>query len=547
MNLLVVKLLFLLLVAFATGKSIRDEDPPALKWQKKYTLDATKLHLSSGLIEDVKYWRSGRKSRVDYNHGAVKSISIAGKRKSLQFGVKYTIFPVTTEEYDNKIICSYVNGTIGHIIQVEDILPSSWSFEDGFVGKDILETGEVYKFASTDKDDYENTEERTYVWAMLDKDNKSWIPVKIEEMKFNTWVGSAKDHYIWNIINYEADFEDSVFDVDQYNCTESEQSEDNNLKTHIDSENHVDREFKRFVAEHGRQYNDQTEHEMRKNIFAENLRRVQDHNRKNTSFKLGINKFSDRTPEEMKKMKGLRRRKEGQIGTVPFPYSKTEIADISKDLPKEFDLRMLGVITPVKDQDMCGSCWTFGTTSAVEGALARQNGGRLLRLANQALIDCAWGFHAAGCDGGSDTAAYHWMMKYGLPTEEEYGPYSNKDGFCRIKNMTQLYPIKGFTDVTPFSVEALKVALINHGPLSVSIDATTALTLYSSGIMFDSECDKTVLNHEVTLVGYGVRDDEEYWIVKNSWGRTWGIDGYFHISTRNTDCGITTEPTYVVL
>ncbi|KAJ0180369.1 hypothetical protein K1T71_003773 [Dendrolimus kikuchii] len=302
-----------------------------------------------------------------------------------------------------------------------------------------------------------------------------------------------------------------------------------------------------FIKKYDRKYAHEKEVSMRKAIFKQNIRLVKETNRRNLGYKLTINHFADRTPEEMKKYRGLHRRPEGKIGTIPFPYTESRLKEVASDLPVEYDARIYGLVSTVKNQEECGSCWTFGTTAAAEGALAKSNGGKLITLANQALVDCAWPFGAAGCDGGTDNAAYEWMQEYGLPTEAEYGPYANRDGFCHIKNMTKTYPIKGFTDVTPNSIGALKVALVNHGPLSVSIDADPiSFNLYSSGIYYESTCDPRSLNHEVTLVGYGEKDGETFWIIRNSWGPQWGIDGYMHISSRENACGITTEPTYVV-
>ncbi|CAH2086731.1 unnamed protein product [Euphydryas editha] len=538
MFLITLKILFLL-AATAAAKSIKDEELPNLKWAKQYSFEATKSSLTSGLVEDISYWRTSKKCRIDYNKGAVKMIAEKGSRRG-GHGVGYKIYPVTTEQYTNEMKCEKREGTPARLVKLIDVLPSTSDFTH--VGKDILDAGEVQKFIY-EEDDI-NDKSKKILWASLDKKSSSWIPVKLEEIEFNPWVGNLKSHYVWNIFNYKTEVDSEVFDVEKYNCDENKRDDISNID--VNNKLHVELAFKKYKDTHNKQYKDEDEHEMRRKIFEKNLRLIQEHNRKNNSYILGINKFSDQTPEEMQRRKGLIRRKAGEVGNVPFPYTTSKIAEISETLPKQYDLRLFGIISPVGDQEDCGSCWTFGTTAAVEGALARNNGGRLLRLANQALIDCAWGFGVAGCEGGSDTAAYRWMMEYGLPTVEEYGPYRNKDGFCEIENMTQTYRIKGFTDVTPFSVEALKVALVNHGPLSVSIHATDVLKMYTGGILYDPSCDPSSLNHEVTLVGYGEQDGDSYWIVRNSWGTNWGIDGYFHISTRDNSCGIATEPTYVV-
>lgn len=105
----------------------------------------------------------------------------------------------------------------------------------------------------------------------------------------------------------------------------------------------------------------------------------------------------------------------------------------------------------VKDQSICGSCWSFGTIGAIEGAFFLRNGGNLVRLSQQALIDCSWGYGNNGCDGGEDFRAYQWMMKMGgVPTEEEYGGYLGQDGYCHVQNVTLQAPITGWVNVSPF-------------------------------------------------------------------------------------------------
>lgn len=106
-------------------------------------------------------------------------------------------------------------------------------------------------------------------------------------------------------------------------------------------------------------------------------------------------------------------------------------------------------MTPVKDQSICGSCWSFGTIGAIEGAFFLRNGGNLVRLSQQALIDCSWGYGNNGCDGGEDFRAYQWMLKMGgVPTEEEYGGYLGQDGYCHVQNVTLQAPITGWVNVS---------------------------------------------------------------------------------------------------
>ncbi|XP_026742810.1 digestive cysteine proteinase 2-like [Trichoplusia ni] len=519
-----------------------------LEWADQFRLKAKRMSLTSNLVEDYAIWKTKRESRIDYNHGYVKSF--VKLNRAHRFGVKYEIHPEATLDQDVYTVCNAMEGDKYDRYNAETILPEVDGFEA--VGKEIVNDKKCTKFVYVKKD--EKSDSKSTVWAVYVKKTKTWVPVRYEVLEFNSWLGSKEKHEVWDFYDYHTDFpKENVFSLDKFECNNatSHSRESETVTKHlafIDPENdaHVDHVFKTFKNTHGRKYDDADEHAFRRSIFKNNMRLIVETNRQNLGYKLTINNFSDKTSDEMTKYMGLMRRPEGAVGTVPFPYTEKDVEDIVKDLPKDYDTRLLGYVTYVKNQEDCGSCWTFGTTAAVEGALARINGGRLMSLSNQALVDCTWAFGAGGCNGGTDIAAYDWMMEYGLPTEAEYGPYTNKDGICNIKNMTQTFPIRGYTNVSPLSIGALKVALVNHGPLSVSVHVTRAFGQYSSGIFYDTTCDETLLNHEVTLVGYGERDGDTFWILKNSWGPSWGLSGYMHISARDNVCGVATEPTYVV-
>ncbi|CAB3234588.1 unnamed protein product [Arctia plantaginis] len=527
------------------------ELPDELEWPDEYTLKAMRMSLTDNVIENYEIWRTEKSSRIDYNDGYVKSIVLADD--NYRYGVKYSIHPEASRSQDVETACASVIGDKYDSIAPETILPlEAYNYESA--GKETIQDKDCVKFKYDSTED--GTEKRRTIWATYDTSSKIWIPVRLEILEFSVWLGSKNKHDIIDYYDFVKSFSaERVFDVEDYNCpgnetaaytSHSEAISKNLLFADPDKKHHIDNLFHSFKKDFTKVYADENEHSMRKSVFKSNVRRVIEHNRRNLGYKLALNQFADKTPKEMRKFMGLNRRPEGKVGNIPFPYNEDKLKDLSNDLPSEYDARLLGLVSKVKNQEECGSCWTFGTTAAVEGALARVNGGRLLALSNQALVDCAWAFGAAGCDGGTDNAAYEWMMEYGLPTEAEYGPYLNQDGVCKILNTTKIYPIRGYTDVTPLSVGALKVALVNHGPLSVSVDVTPSFSLYSSGIFYDITCKEQELNHEVTLVGYGERDGDTFWILKNSWGPTWGIGGYMYISARDNNCGVATEPTYVV-
>lgn len=163
---------------------------------------------------------------------------------------------------------------------------------------------------------------------------------------------------------------------------------------------HVDMEHTRFINKHGVVYATTEERVLRQNVFMQNLRFIHSKNREKLGFSLTVNRFADRTDDEIKALRGFR--SSGKYnGGNPFPYELTK--KVLADLPDDYDWRLYGAVAPVKDQSVCGSCWSFGTTGAIEGAWFLHNGGDLVRISQQALIDCSWGYGNNGCDGGDST------------------------------------------------------------------------------------------------------------------------------------------------
>lgn len=252
----------------------------------------------------------------------------------------------------------------------------------------------------------------------------------------------------------------------------------------IDS-SHIDLEHFRFMRKHGIAYDTYDERVTRKNIFMQNLRFIHSKNREHLGFSLAVNMLADRTLDEIKALQG-RKSRGVHNGGQEFPYKLTKATLAS--LPESLDWRLFGAVTPVKDQAACGSCWSFGVTGTIEGALFLQNGGKLIRLSEQALIDCSWGYGNDGCNGGQEFRAYEWIQSNGgIPTDESYGSNKGQDGFCHAKNsnVTLVAPITGWVNVTN-DVNALKIALLKHGPVNVAIDASQkSFHFYSNGIYFE--------------------------------------------------------------
>jgi len=203
-------------------------------------------------------------------------------------------------------------------------------------------------------------------------------------------------------------------------------------------------------------------------------------------------------------------------------------------------------VTPVKNQGQCGSCWAFSTTGSLEGAWAISKG-KLVSLSEQNLVDCSSSYGNDGCDGGLMDQAFDYIIaNKGIDTEDSY-KYTARDGNCKFNKNTIGATLTKYTDVTAQSETALQSAIMKQ-PISVAIDAShSSFQFYSSGVYFESRCSATQLDHGVTAVGYGT-SSSAYYIVKNSWGTDWGMQGYILMSrNKNNNCGIATMSCYPIV
>lgn len=221
-------------------------------------------------------------------------------------------------------------------------------------------------------------------------------------------------------------------------------------------------------------------------------------------------------------------------------------------LPPAVDWRNTAV-TPVKDQGQCGSCWSFSTTGALEGIYAIHTG-KLLSFSEQQLVDCdnfKYGGKDHGCNGGLMDNAFSWIQKNGgLCTEEAY-PYISQTGETEsCKTTCDLVPnsqIQSWVDVEP--TDQALVTAIYQQPVSIAIQADQRdFQLYESGV-FTGKCG-TTLDHGVLVVGYGTENNNDFYLVKNSWGTTWGDEGYIKLGRGSQynegqgQCGILLEASY---
>ncbi|KAL8114936.1 senescence-specific cysteine protease SAG39-like [Apium graveolens] len=297
-----------------------------------------------------------------------------------------------------------------------------------------------------------------------------------------------------------------------------------------------------WMKRYGRVYKNADEKQRRSTIFEENLNYIQTFNKANNKpFKLGVNEFADLTNEEFT---ASRNRFKGHVCPTSTNVFRYENATA---IPYTMDWRKKGAVTPIKDQGQCGCCWAFSAVAAMEGVTQLKTG-KLISLSEQELVDCDTSGEDQGCEGGLMDNAFDFIQEnHGLSTETNY-PYSGADGTCNAnKEANHAATISGHEDVPANSESALLKAVANQ-PISVAIDASGSdFQFYSSGV-FTGQCG-TDLDHGVTAVGYGTASDgTKYWLVKNSWGTSWGEEGYIRmqrgIAAAEGLCGIAMQASY---
>jgi C1A family cysteine protease len=242
---------------------------------------------------------------------------------------------------------------------------------------------------------------------------------------------------------------------------------------------------------------------------------------------MAATKFMDLTNTEFKTM---------FLGLATPTSTKSVTTLNASAVPESVDWRTGATVAvnKVKDQGQCGSCWAFSTVGALEGASALFGAKKLLNLSEKQLVDCSSSFGNEGCNGGLMDNAFKFVIKNGIAAEDKY-PYKPVSGKCTLK--TGDFKISSFTDVEAGDVDQLAAAVAQQ-PVSIAVDANN-FQFYSSGVF--SDC-KESLDHGVTLIGY----TKEAWIVRNSWGESWGESGYIRLARGNT-CGLANAASYPVL
>ncbi|CAB3380109.1 Hypothetical predicted protein [Cloeon dipterum] len=303
--------------------------------------------------------------------------------------------------------------------------------------------------------------------------------------------------------------------------------------------------FVYFIRKYNKEYSSPAEYFFRMRAYMRHCREIHEHNERYKkgleTFEMEINQFADSYEDERYFTGELPTDDLEEFETLPYHFSR------NIDVPKEVDWRSKGVVTPVKDQNRCLSCWAFGATAVVESQYVLQTRNKLTVLSEQSLVDCDT--HSSGCNGGSTFNALEFVMKHGIAREEDY-PYTHVQGVCQCKE-------KGCSDhpkilkilrLRSNSEEELMMVVAFLGPVAFNFDGTVSFMQYKKGVYSASDCRANRKSHSMAIVGYGTENGQDYWLVKNAWGSGWGDKGYAKIArNKNNFCGIANYRTYFTM
>jgi len=303
-------------------------------------------------------------------------------------------------------------------------------------------------------------------------------------------------------------------------------------------------DFESFKQRFGKVYNGPDHEAEHKQTYDSNMAHYESVNAQNLPYKLGENQFTDLTQAQYRIAAGL--------GWMPAPEEGAGMPNLKnhvhqgEELADSVDWTTMGAVTPVKDQGQCGSCWSFGTTGGIEGSWQLASG-QLHSLSEQQLVDCSK-FPNMGCSGGNPSIAVGFETSHNVCSEETY-PYTASKGSCRgDTSCVAAIPKGGVTGYNKVGglFGANKndmMSAVQQQPVSIAIQADQqSFQGYQSGVL-TADCG-TSLDHAVLAVGYGTEDGNDYWLVKNSWGTSWGASGYIKIGSATNVCGVLNQAGY---
>ncbi|XP_078094460.1 counting factor associated protein D-like isoform X2 [Mustelus asterias] len=375
------------------------------------------------------YNSTGKSSRIEYYDGQVITLQNGLGKPA---GISYKISPETTETETNIMKCLQIYGTLSDPVSAQPVIPQLKNFQ--FIKEDDYKgiPCRVWQNSTTiDK------KENTYtMWVANSTDGP--IPVHYEMNGYNSLFGGHYDKYKIDYNELKHYVDPNVFRIPKgISCDDFPGSSPehrilaNPIQDLIDNymDNRTNNMFQYYKKQFNKDYGkDNKQHEIRKATFTHNMRYIHSMNRRNLTYKMEINHFADRLADEMSVLNG---RLKSNTLNKGHPYPAHHYKSIVP--PTSMDWRSHGAVTPVKDQAMCGSCWSFSSTGALEGAFFLKTG-NLVLLSQQMLVDCTWGFGNAACDGGEEWRAFEWILKHGgIATAESYGSYLGQVTGSKVK------------------------------------------------------------------------------------------------------------------
>lgn len=303
--------------------------------------------------------------------------------------------------------------------------------------------------------------------------------------------------------------------------------------------------FDQYLQESGKKYSGD-EYDLRLNIFNQNMEKIKAHNGEKRSWKMGVNKFTDMTPKEISMSYGGDKYSlHGNKKVTTALLKDNKVAE----LPTHVDWRDVqpSVVSPVKDQGHCGSCWAFAATATIESHVAI-NTGLLNEVSQQELVSCMANDDSCGgtggCMGATAELAFDYLADKGLSELWSYGylPNTYMNGInnkcLRDDSSNVVASGTGYTLLERNNYDEIMNAVANVGPMAVNVDASV-WHMYESGVFDGCAQEDVDINHVVGLVGYGTCEVHgDFWIIRNSWSPSWGEGGYMKLKRDKSYCGM---------
>ncbi|XP_067871953.1 cathepsin K-like [Heterodontus francisci] len=317
----------------------------------------------------------------------------------------------------------------------------------------------------------------------------------------------------------------------------------------------IDEEWEIWKQAYGKSYPSVQEDMARRAIWLENMEKIAAHNAQYrqgiSTYEMAMNQFGDLTPVEFVqfytdvKMYEMTNYTDNTLSDVELEELE-EVEEVG-NLPKEVDWRRMGYVRQVKNQGWCLSCYAFAAAGALEGQLAKK-WKQYVDLSVQNIIDCSDEYNNYGCNGGLPYRAFEYIRDNGIESDQSYPYQAKKNSKCLFSSSKSITKINTFKRFKHNTEKQLTQMVASVGPISVLVHSSLdSWIFYKSGIFDNVKCNIDNIDHAVVLVGYVDEHPEGYWIIKNSWGTSWGENGYMRMVKGKNMCGINYCASYPII